>query len=170
MSVFRIRIRIGSGFNQVSESGSGYRRAKMTHKNRKKVRNFMLWSAGCSLLRVEGFSCSLDVLYGGLRIRLGKIAIFDQKISKQFFRCNFFKFLIKLKNTGSGSPSVFSLKCWLRIRTQWIRIRNTGPSLIQQSSLQCFYKPKHYFKKSFSLLYTLRPFCSEVELGDFLKT
>jgi hypothetical protein len=31
--MFRIRIRIGYGFNQVS--GSGSRRAKMTHKNRK---------------------------------------------------------------------------------------------------------------------------------------
>jgi hypothetical protein len=42
-AVFRIHIwiRIGSGFNQVSGSGSGFRRAKMTHKNRKKLRNFM---------------------------------------------------------------------------------------------------------------------------------
>jgi hypothetical protein len=30
--------------------------------------NFMFWSAGLSLLRAEGYSCSLDVLYGGLRI------------------------------------------------------------------------------------------------------
>jgi hypothetical protein len=29
----------GSGFNQVSGSGSGSRRAKMAHTNRKKVRN-----------------------------------------------------------------------------------------------------------------------------------
>jgi hypothetical protein len=35
--VFRIRVQIGSGFNQVSGSGSGPRRAKMTHKNRKKI-------------------------------------------------------------------------------------------------------------------------------------
>ncbi len=28
----------------------------------------MFWSAGCSLLRAEGFSCSLGLLYGGLRI------------------------------------------------------------------------------------------------------
>jgi hypothetical protein len=33
------RIRIGSGFNQVS--GSESRRAKMTHKSRKKLRQFM---------------------------------------------------------------------------------------------------------------------------------
>jgi hypothetical protein len=25
----------------------------------------MFWSAGCSVLRVEGFFCSFDVLYGG---------------------------------------------------------------------------------------------------------
>jgi hypothetical protein len=37
----------------------------MNHKNRKKWRNFMFWSDKCSLLRTEGFSCSLDVLYGG---------------------------------------------------------------------------------------------------------
>jgi hypothetical protein len=45
-------------------SGSGSRRAKMTHKNRKKSRIFMFLSTGCSLLRAEGFSCSLGVLYG----------------------------------------------------------------------------------------------------------
>jgi hypothetical protein len=32
---FRILIRIGYGFNGVSESGSGSRRAKMTQKSRK---------------------------------------------------------------------------------------------------------------------------------------
>ncbi len=37
-------------------------RAKMTYKNRKKLINFIFWSAGCSLLRAEGFSCSLNVL------------------------------------------------------------------------------------------------------------
>jgi hypothetical protein len=42
--VFRIRIRIGSGINQVngSVSGPGSRRAKITHTNReKKLRNYM---------------------------------------------------------------------------------------------------------------------------------
>ncbi len=47
---------------------AGSRRAKMTHKNRKKYRIFMFWSAGSSLLKAEGFSCSLGVLYGGLGI------------------------------------------------------------------------------------------------------
>jgi hypothetical protein len=49
------------------ESGSGSRRPKMTHKNRKKI-NFLLLIAGCSLLRAEGFFCSVGVLYGGLGI------------------------------------------------------------------------------------------------------
>ncbi len=44
-----------------SESRSGSRRAKMTHKVRKKVKKF-------HVLRAEVFYGSLDVLYGGLRI------------------------------------------------------------------------------------------------------
>jgi hypothetical protein len=43
----------------------GYRRAKMTHKNRK----CHVLKSGCSLLRAEGFSVySWDVLYGVLGI------------------------------------------------------------------------------------------------------
>ncbi len=42
--------------------GSGSRRAKMIQNNIKKLINFILWSAGCSFLRAEGLSCSLDVL------------------------------------------------------------------------------------------------------------
>ncbi len=37
----------GSGFYQVSGSVSGSRRAKMTHKNWKILRNFMFWSSAC---------------------------------------------------------------------------------------------------------------------------
>jgi hypothetical protein len=36
--------------------------------NMEKGRNFKFWGAGCYLLRAEDFSCSLDVLYGGLGI------------------------------------------------------------------------------------------------------
>jgi hypothetical protein len=43
----------------------------MTHKNRE---SFMFGSAGCSLLSTEGFSCSVDVLNGGLEI--SKLQIF----------------------------------------------------------------------------------------------
>ncbi len=48
--------------------GSGSRREKMTYKNRKKFIIFIFLSAGCSLLRIEGFSCSLDALHRGLGI------------------------------------------------------------------------------------------------------
>ncbi len=40
----------------------------MTHKNRKKSRILMFLSTVCSLLRAEGFSCSLGVHYGGVGI------------------------------------------------------------------------------------------------------
>jgi hypothetical protein len=56
----RIRIRIGS-FNRVSGSGSGSgsRRAKMTQKVAKKLRNYVrkCWMFS---LRAEGFFCYLE--------------------------------------------------------------------------------------------------------------
>jgi hypothetical protein len=63
-----IRTRIGSGFNRVSGSGSGSRRAKMTHNSRNFCLKFMFSSIGWLLLRAEGFFCNLEVLYGGLVI------------------------------------------------------------------------------------------------------
>jgi hypothetical protein len=63
----------------------------MIHKNRKKVRNFYVFSAECSLLRTEGFSCSLDALYGGLGISTLKYLI--KKISINF-SCKFWSFLV----------------------------------------------------------------------------
>ncbi len=129
--VFRIRIRIGSRFNQFSGSGSrigiwirtGSSRAKMTHKNRKSFRNFLFWSAGCPLLRAKGFSCSLDILYLGLGT--SKLQFLIKKIS--IFSSCFFQFLV-IKALDLD---------WIRIGihptmldpdpdpTQWIRIRNT---------------------------------------------
>ncbi len=53
------RIRIGSGLNQVRGPGTGSRKAKMIHKNTKSL-EFSCFH-GCSLLRAECFSCSLDV-------------------------------------------------------------------------------------------------------------
>ncbi len=48
---------------------SGSRRAKISDKTeQKRWKNFTFWSAGCSLLRAKGFSCSLTVLYR----RIGK--------------------------------------------------------------------------------------------------
>jgi hypothetical protein len=49
-------------------SESGFRRTKMTTKVEKINKFHVLKSAGCSLLRAEGFICNLDVLYGGLGI------------------------------------------------------------------------------------------------------
>ncbi len=46
--VFGIRIRIQEGKNDPQKV--------------EKIRNFMFWSAGCFLLRAEGFFCNLDVL------------------------------------------------------------------------------------------------------------
>jgi hypothetical protein len=50
----------GSRFNGVPRSGSRSRKAKNDPK--KKLINFIFASGGCSLLRAEGFSCSLNVL------------------------------------------------------------------------------------------------------------
>jgi hypothetical protein len=54
----------------------------------------MFVSAGCSLLRAEGFFCSLDVLYGDLGI--GKLQ-FDQKNILIFSAVNFFLQLLDIK-------------------------------------------------------------------------
>ncbi len=54
----------------------------MTHKNRKKSRIFMFLSTGRSLLRAEGFTCSLGVLYGGLGI--SKLQFLIKKIEIKF--------------------------------------------------------------------------------------
>jgi hypothetical protein len=70
---------------------------------RKKSRIFIIWSAGCSLLRAEGFSCSLCVLYGCLRISILQFSI--QKIEKtSFIAVNFNQFLV-IKPLDSDSYS-----------------------------------------------------------------
>jgi hypothetical protein len=72
-------------------SGSGSRRAKMTHKKRKKVRNFIFSIAGCFLLRFEGFFCSIGVLYRGLGI--SKLQFLIKKIEIKFPARHFFSIL-----------------------------------------------------------------------------
>ncbi len=104
----------GSGFHP---DWTQSRRTKMTHKNLKKLRNFMFWSAGCSLLRAEGCFCSLDVLYGGLGIGIWQ---FLMKKYFLFFSC---KFITIFGHQNPGSGLLFSLKCWIRIWIKWIRIR-----------------------------------------------
>jgi hypothetical protein len=77
-SAFKLRIQI-----RIQEG-------KMTHKNRKKLRIFMFWSAGCSLSRAEGFSCSKGLLYRGLGIK--KLQFLIKKIKIKFPAVNFLQF------------------------------------------------------------------------------
>ncbi len=118
-----------SMFYQCFEFGSGQwirirnldpRGQKWPPKIEKSSKIFMFWSAGCSLSRA---SCStrLDIRYGDLRI--SKYRFLSKKIWKQSFSCTFFS-IFGRQNPGSGL--VFSQKCWIRIRNQLIRIRNTG--------------------------------------------
>ncbi len=100
--MFRIRIRIGNGVNQVC--GSGSRRAKMTHENGKKLTNFMFWSARCSLLRAEGFFRSMGVRYGGLGI----------KVNGKFWSKKY-QFFLSLC-TGTFFPFLV-IDTWIRIGT-----------------------------------------------------
>jgi hypothetical protein len=104
----RIRIQIG--------------RAKMTHQNRKKARIFMFLNTGCSLLRAEGFSCSLGVLYGGLGI--SKLQFLIKKIEIKFPALIFFSFMSSNPGSGSGIRIRNKKKCWIRIRIKSMRIRN----------------------------------------------
>ncbi len=77
------------------------RRAKMTHKYRKMSKIFMFLSAVCSLLRAEGFSCSLGVLYGGLGISKLQFLIKKIEIKIKFPAINFF-FNFRSSNPGSA--------------------------------------------------------------------
>jgi hypothetical protein len=85
-------------------------------KKQKKDRIFIFRSSGCSLLRAEGFSRSLGVLYGGLGI--SKLQFLIKKIKFKFLVVNFFTILdhqtldpdpgsrsVIRKNAGSGSIS-----------------------------------------------------------------
>jgi hypothetical protein len=99
----------GSALIWVARSGSGSRRAKITHKSRKKSRIFMFLSTGCSLLRVEGFSCSLGVLYGGLGI--SKLQFLIKKIKIIFPAINFFS-ILGHQTLDPGSWSGSGIRIW----------------------------------------------------------
>ncbi len=60
----------------------------------------MFLSTGCSLLRAEGFSCSLGVLYGGLGI--SKFQFLIKRIEIKFPAINFFNFWSSNPGSGSG--------------------------------------------------------------------
>jgi hypothetical protein len=81
----RIRIRI-----QIADPDPDPGGEKITQKKLKKDRIFIFWSAGCSLLRAEGFSCIFGVLYGGLGI--SKLQFLIKKIKIKFLIVNFFQF------------------------------------------------------------------------------
>jgi hypothetical protein len=57
------------------------------YPQRKKLKNFIFWMLECSLLRAEGFSCCLNVLYGGLGISKLKVLIKKRNLKK--FSCIF---------------------------------------------------------------------------------
>ncbi len=102
----RIRIRIGSGSNGVPGSGYGSRRAKITHKNRKKVNKFHYLK--CWMFSFEGwrlFSCSLDVLYRGVIVKKILLYFF-------FFKCwsltPWIRILIRI-HLNAGSRSGFRI-------------------------------------------------------------
>ncbi len=66
----------------------------------------MFLRTGCSLLRAEGFSCSLGVLYGGLGI--SKLQFLIKKIEKKISSYKFFSILCHQTldpDPGSGSAS-----------------------------------------------------------------
>ncbi len=87
----RIRIRIWIRINLSCWIRNRIQEGKNdTHK--KKCKIFMFWSAGCCLLRAEGFSCSLDVLYVGLGI--SKLQFLIKQIKMKFPAVNFFQFLV----------------------------------------------------------------------------
>ncbi len=116
----------------------------------------MFWSAGCSLLSAESFSCSLDVLCG--RLGTSKLQFLsNKKIKKKNFQLYFFQ------NFCSSKPWIrirnrIHLKCWnwirIRIRIQWIQIHNTGdwplfasilydPWIRRDPSVTCVSLPSH---------------------------
>ncbi len=87
---------------------------KIVTQNRKKLSKFHVWSAGCSLLGTEDFSCSLDVFfYEGLGICI--LQKFNFFPSVQFL---VIKIVDMLCRTGSGFESGPALKP--------MRIRNTA--------------------------------------------
>ncbi len=123
----------------------GSRRGKFSLKNRKKLINFIFWSAGCSLLLAEGFSCSLNVLYGGLRI--SKLQFL---IKKRLFSYIFFQF-----------PDLLEL---LDPDPHWIRIHNTA---FRPSNGRCMFVRRDYlssFVDEGSLLFFRIVFRIRIEL------
>jgi hypothetical protein len=80
----------------------------------------MFLSTGCSLLRADGFSSSLGVLYEGLGI--SKLQFLIKKIEIKFPAIIFFNFTVGHQTQDPDPESGSAIeKSWIRIR---IRIRN----------------------------------------------
>jgi hypothetical protein len=88
----------------------------MTHKKEKSTEFscFEVLDSGYSLLRTEGFSCSLDVLYGGLRI--SKLQFLIKKIKFKLPAVNFFSILGHQTLDPDPESDTQLEKCWIRIR------------------------------------------------------
>ncbi len=95
---------------------------KSLTKIKKKLRKFMFWSAGCSLLRAEGFSCNLGVLYGGLWI---------SKLHFLIKKYEFFPAVIFFSNFWSSKP-------WIRIAIQ-PKMLDPDPDSINPETLHLFF-------------------------------
>jgi hypothetical protein len=122
--------------------GSKSRRKKMHHKNRNEANRFYFWGAGCFLLRALGFSCVLDVLYGG------------QGISK-------LQFLIK-NRCKECLAELFFLNFWIKtldpdwsrsVSGSWLDPNPDSPEMLDPDPdpQHCFEVRKDYFVELFWL-------------------
>ncbi len=131
-----IRIRIGSGFNGAPgpeiririRNPDPDKGGQKWQKNREKKQGliiFIFWSADCSLLRAEGFSCCSDVLIEAQGYV--NCHFLTKKDSKKIFSSIFFNFR--------------SSKPWIRIqiRIEWLRIHNTGTNSGHSKVHDCIY-------------------------------
>ncbi len=106
-------------------------------KIEKNLINLIFWSARCSVLRAEGFSCSFDALYAGLGI--SKLQFLIKKDTTTFQLYFFLPFLvikpwIRIRsgftwNAGSGSVSGYneSASTTLVLWVWFCKNRHPGP-------------------------------------------
>ncbi len=100
----------------------------MTHKQ-EKVKKFNVLKCWISLLRAQGFSCSLNVSQRGLRI--SKLQFLGRKIL--FFQLYIFF------NFWSSNPQIsIRIRIWIRIdRKFWILIRSEANAYPEHWFLTC---------------------------------
>ena len=81
----------------------------------------MFLSAGCSLLRAEGFSCSLGVLYG--RLGIHQLQFLNKKYNFLPALSFFFQIILVIKTLDPElNPDLQLEKFWIRIRIESMRI------------------------------------------------